>query len=467
MESKIYTVSELNRLARGALEKDFSGIAVEGEISDLLLHRSGHWYFTLKDADAQLRVAMFRGSNQRVAFKAENGLQVLLTGRASIYEPRGSYQFIAESMAPAGLGKLQLAFEQLKARLAEEGLFEPARKQPLPTMPKCIAIITSPQGAAIRDMQSTFARRMPGIELLILPVAVQGQGAAAQIAAAIEEANALAAADPAIVGEDSVPAPEAIIIGRGGGSLEDLWSFNEATLAYAIANSKLPVVSAVGHETDFTIADFVADARAATPTAAAELLSPDRRDLLRQLTIVATRLARAIGQRNNRLVAQLAGLTARLRHPGDRMLQQSQKLDLLDTRLRNAQGLRLLAAAARLDRAATALLQHSPAQLAGQRRAELAALQGRLDNAVRERLAERKHATEKLASNLHIVSPLATLQRGYAIVSGAGNEILRTRAQASPGDRVRAQLQDGRLLCVVEGISDELIAADSQNERGQ
>ncbi|MBT8151518.1 MAG: exodeoxyribonuclease VII large subunit [Gammaproteobacteria bacterium] len=457
MDTRIYTVGELNRLARNTLEKNFSGIAVEGEISDLIQHRSGHWYFTLKDKDAQLRVAMFRSSNQRVRFEVENGLQVLLKGRASIYEPRGSYQFIAEAMSPAGLGKLQLAFEQLKAKLGEAGLFDADRKQALPALPTQIAVITSPQGAAIRDIQSTFARRMPGIELIVLPVAVQGDGAADQIAAAIALANQLAAGTRRPHNKDVSIKPDAIIVARGGGSLEDLWSFNEEVVARAIAKSRLPVVSAVGHETDFTIADFVADARAATPTAAAELLSPDRSELNLQLHAQTRRLQRAMLHAYSRQVARIAELKARLRHPGDTLQQQSQRLDHLDTRLRNVQAQLLYAAKARLETSRAALAHYSPANKSRDLREKLGALQRRLNTAMHRVMEQRQHRADKLASNLHIVSPLATLQRGYAIVFDEQGKLLRSSAATQAGASIKAGLADGTLRCTVDEILEEKI----------
>ncbi|NNL57839.1 MAG: exodeoxyribonuclease VII large subunit [Pseudomonadales bacterium] len=442
-------MSELNRVAKNALERGFSGVCVEGEICDLLQHRSGHWYFTLKDDNAQLRAAMFRGNNTRVTFKPANGQQVQLTGRLSIYEPRGSYQFIAERMLPAGLGKLQQAFEQLKKQLASEGLFDPQAKQALPTLPRQVAIITSPQGAAIRDMQSTFARRFPSIELLVLPVAVQGPTAAGEIATAIELANRLATQ----TGAGGAICPDAIIVGRGGGSLEDLWSFNEPEVAHAIFRSKLPVISAVGHETDFTIADFVADARAATPTAAAEMLSPEREAMLTTLAGQNMRMQRTMSATIALASGELAQLRARLKHPGDRLQQQAQRVDQLDLRLSSSLQQRLALERAALARTADALRHHSPAATIAAGQARLVEMYRRLGNAAAQCCKTQRLQSERLAAALHIVSPLATLQRGYAIVKDSSGNIVRSKDKAPAGSRISAQLRDGKLHCTVERTS--------------
>ena len=458
MSKTLYSVTELNKVAKNALERTFAGVMVEGEISDLIQHRSGHWYFTLKDDHAQLRSAMFRSSNQRVAFNPKNGQQVVLTGRLSIYEARGSYQFIAEKMAPAGLGKLQLAFDELKSRLALEGLFETTTKKELPTLPRQVAVITSPQGAAIRDIQSTFARRFAGIELVVIPVAVQGSGAAHQIANAIELANQLAN------GERTMPAsaknsvrPEAIIIGRGGGSLEDLWSFNEAEVAYAVFNSELPIVSAVGHETDFTIADFVADARAATPTAAAELLSPNSHEMTQKLQAIHARLAREIHARTHQAGMRLNHLTARLKHPGEQVQQQAQGIDHLDMRLSSAMQQRLTLAKTALTRSQLELLHHSPHNRLAAAKTQLNQLHRRLLSSASRQLETQRARSSQLASALHLVSPLATLQRGYAIVKDEKEAVIRSTKPILRGSQISAHLYDGTLTCTVNEVVNKTV----------
>lgn len=456
MNAKVCTVTELNRLAKNSLESEFGRVQVEGEISDLLQHRSGHWYFTLKDESAQLRSAMFKFSNQRVKFKPENGQQVVLSGKLSIYEARGSYQFIAEQMQPAGLGQLQRAFEKLKQELAEQGLFSNENKQALPQWPNQIAIITSPQGAAIRDMQSTFERRFPAIKLLLIPVAVQGKGAAAQIAAAIDQVNTAAdhcalLSNPSV--SDKALSADAIIIGRGGGSLEDLWAFNEAEVAYAISRSKLPVVSAVGHETDFTIADFVADVRAATPTAAAELLSPDQQVLQQTLKRQSSKLLQATQQQLKYARLTLANLSLRVKHPGQQLMQRAQQLDYLDNRLQQALHRQLLLHKQRLNQTKQSLLHASPQASFRESNAALKNLVRRLESAVKQNLENHKRQWQSVANAMHIVSPLATLKRGYAIVQDQQGEVIRNSQTVATGQHIAAHLGSGTLHCVVEEVT--------------
>ena len=444
-DDTVFSVSEINRLARNTVERQFSGIQLEGEIAELLQHRSGHWYFTLKDDNAQLRVAMFRSSNQRVKFNPEDGQQVLLRGKLSIYEARGSFQFIAESMQPAGVGKLQLAFDRLKQKLAAQGLFSEEYKQPLPTLPRQIAIVTSPQGAAIRDMLSTFKRRFPGVKLVVVPAAVQGDTAAAEIAASIARINQLGTQASFANFE-----PDAIIIGRGGGSLEDLWAFNEEVVARAIFNSRLPVVSAVGHETDFTIADFVADIRAATPTAAAELLSPDRDALLSQLGATCAQL-------NNRMRQQLAfhrlsaeNISTRLQHPGARIRQQAQQLDHLDMRLFQGFRRHLDQLGQQLTAKDKAISTHSPANKVLAHRITLEHCQHRLHRATEGSFKQLNQQLGQLAESMHLVSPMATIGRGYAIVEKQNGQVVRSTEDVTAGEQLTSRVSDGSILCRVE-----------------
>ncbi|HRG50582.1 MAG TPA: exodeoxyribonuclease VII large subunit, partial [Pseudomonadales bacterium] len=319
----IFSVTEINRRARQLLETHLATVWVSGEISNLSTPSSGHWYFTLKDEKAQIRCAMFRGHNALLRFKPEHGMQVIARGRVSLYEGRGDYQLIVENLQVAGAGNLQVAFEQLKNKLAAEGLFDEDFKQALPDMPRHVGIITSPTGAAVRDIVSVFKRRFPATKLSIFPVPVQGADAAPAIIRALQLAN-------------TQPDIEALIIARGGGSLEDLWAFNEESVARAVFASEIPIVSAVGHETDFTICDFVADVRAPTPSAAAEILSPELSDLIALFNYYADLFQKQLQQKIALHRQQLLHLSKRLRHPGHTLREQQQKLDHLEWRLQQA-----------------------------------------------------------------------------------------------------------------------------------
>ena len=327
-ERQIFSVSQLNRSVRHLIETQLPLLWVEGEISNFARPASGHWYLTLKDDQAQVRCAMFRNSNQRVGFKPANGTQVLVRCRAGLYEGRGEYQLVIEHMEEAGFGALQRQFEQLKQQLSDEGLFDNQHKKPMPDSVSHIGVITSATGAAVKDVLSVLGRRFPSIKVSIFPTAVQGEQAAKQIVEAIGNANQLGQCD-------------ALIVGRGGGSLEDLWPFNEEVVARAIFVSAIPIVSAVGHEVDFTIADFVADLRAPTPSAAAELLSPDGEDILNQFEGFEILLTEAMGRKIQQLGQRADYLKKRLRHPGHKLQEQSQHLDHLDIRLRRAINSRL------------------------------------------------------------------------------------------------------------------------------
>lgn len=447
----IWSVSELNEQARQFLESNFGAVQVEGEIADLIQHRSGHWYFTLKDKNCELRAAMFKGQNRSVRFNPENGQQVLLTGKLTVYPQRGSYQLVASRMAPAGLGQLQQAYEALKQRLQEQGLFDPAHKKPLPPYPKQVAIITSPQGAAIRDIQTTFARRFAGIELLLIPVAVQGDGAAQSIAQAIDLANEWA--NNKQTGSKTPIRPDAIIVGRGGGSLEDLWAFNEQIVAEAIYRSELPIVSAVGHETDVTIADFVADIRAATPTAAAELLSPDQTGLLVRFSDLGRRLSNTVSYRIEHAQLRLNALSRRVKHPSHQLSQYAQRLDQLDLDMQRAISTRIATEQQRLNRLKQTVVHHSPARRIEQQQLHNQQLQQRAIRAIRQQLSDRQQQWQRLAGTLNAVSPLATLKRGYAIVEDEKGNIVRSSADVSVGDTVNAKLGDGSVSCAVVTIA--------------
>ena len=460
-QTPILTVSELNQQARDCLENNFARIEVQGEISDLLKHRSGHWYFTLKDEQSQLRCAMFKFQNKTVRFQPEDGQQVQLKGKLSLYAPRGNYQFIIERMQPAGSGQLQKAFDALKIRLAQQGWFDTDNKQALPSLAKQVVIITSPQGAAIRDMQTTFARRFAGIRLVVIPVPVQGDGAAQAIAEAIAKANQWAKASDqskpllSVGRKKEVLAPEAIIIGRGGGSLEDLWAFNELVLAEAIHESALPIVSAVGHETDTTIADLVADVRAATPTAAAELLSPDKAALQQQFASFSDQLKRQLNYRLNEAQSLLKGLASRVKHPSHQLNQQVQRVDQLDNQLFRSINQTLSNKRQLLDQLKQRLVVSSPAETIQQQQVDTQNLSQRLSLAINHSLHSRKLEWRRLVETLHVVSPLATLNRGYSIVTATSGDILRSHTSVTKGDEINAKLADGDLQCVVVSSTEQ------------
>lgn len=445
------SVSDLNKLARENLEATFPRVQVEGELSELLQHRSGHWYFTLKDDQAQLRCAMFRFQNRSVKFRPKDGQLVVLGGKLSLYEPRGSYQFIVTSMAPAGLGQLQQQFEQLKASLAARGFFDEERKQPLPIFPKQIAIITSPQGAAIRDIQTTFKRRFSGIGLIIVPVAVQGDDAAAGIADAIDNVNSW----PELHSDGKGPfKPDAIIIGRGGGSLEDLWAFNEAVVAEAIHRSELPIVSAVGHETDFTIADFVADVRAATPTAAAELLSPDSDYFAAQIGHTGSQLERMIATKTENARTELNHLTSRLRHPSALLAKYSQALDHIDLRLQSIVHQELRLRSHTLARTHHKLLNQSPAITVRTQQARRVNLTERLSRSMQQLLISKRSDWAHSGDKLNLVSPLATLDRGYSITTNQRGRVVRKHNDVTEGDLIISQIGKGLIYSRVESTKE-------------
>lgn len=399
-DSPILSVSSLNRLARGLLEDCFPAVSVEGEISNLSVPGSGHWYFTLKDDSAQIRCAMFRNRNMSVRFKPANGMQVVVRGKLSLYEGRGDYQLILDNMQDAGAGALQRAFEELKHKLASEGLFDAARKKNLPARCQHVGVITSPTGAVIRDIISVFTRRYPAMHVTVFPVLVQGNDAPAAIIKALQTAQ----------NRQQELQLDVLVLARGGGSLEDLQAFNDEAVARAIANCTLPVVSAVGHETDVSIADFVSDVRAPTPSAAAELLSPDQQIIQQLLVSQHQKLLRLILRELEQRHQRLDWLRRQLQHPGRRLQEQAQTLDQLDDRLRRAM----------------------------QRFVQL-----------------KRNNLQMLARNLENISPLQTLQRGYSITRTEQGNVITSAATARPGDTLISTLADGELvsvICAVKGI---------------
>ena len=436
----VYSVSALNETVRGVLDQALPLVWVEGEISNLARPRSGHLYFTLKDANAQVRCALFRNRALRLRTSLANGDQVRLRARIGLYAPRGEYQLIAEHLEPAGDGALQRAFAELRARLEHEGLFDPAHKRALPTPARRIGVITSPTGAAIRDIVSVLRRRFPGLPILIYPVAVQGVQAAPAIVEAIRTA-------------DQRHEVDALIVGRGGGSLEDLQAFNDETVARAIHDCRLPVVSAVGHEVDFTIADLVADERAATPSAAAERLSPDGEALARRLQQAQTRLGKGTARRLAERRERVERLSRRLeaQHPGRRLRDRSQRLDELDQRLGRAMTRRMAERSRQVARARQRLHAQDPAPRIQRLRAITEQYQRSLERGVRSHVARERTRVEAQARTLESLSPLGTLARGYAIVQpGTGDAVIHRAAEVAVGDPIRARLGEGTLIARVE-----------------
>ncbi len=431
------TVSQLNRQARMLLESHFDFVWVEGEVSNFTVPSSGHWYFSLKDSGAQVRCAMFRTRNQRLRFTPANGDHIRLRCRVSLYEGRGEFQLIVEHLEQAGAGALQAAFEKLKARLLAEGLFDAQRKKPLPGSVTQLGVITSPTGAAIHDILTVLRRRCPGIAVSLFPVAVQGEAAAREIAAAIERANRWQ--------REGKVQLDVLIVGRGGGSLEDLWAFNEEIVARAIAASELPIVSAVGHEVDFTIADMVADHRAATPSAAAELLSPDQREWLQRLQLIESSLIRLIRRRLQAAAVELGHLQRRLKHPGAQLREQSQRLDELEQRLVLAQKNLLARRRAQLALLESRLQARSPLPRVRQLQVDIRRLQQQLAAAMQQQLQRSGDRLGHLARMLDSLSPLGTLQRGYAILTDQGGRVVSDAAAVAVGDELRAKLARGQL----------------------
>ncbi len=438
-QREILTVSQLNRRARQLLETHMPLLWLEGEISNFARPSSGHWYFTLKDANAQVKCAMFRNRNQTVRNIPQQGQKVLIRARVSLYEGRGDYQVIAEHLEDSGVGALQQAFEALKHQLHQEGLFDPSIKKPLPALAKHIGVITSPTGAAIRDILQVLRRRFPETAVSIFPVAVQGVEAAPQIVRALHNANQLSHCD-------------LLIVGRGGGSLEDLWPFNEESVARAIFASRLPVISAVGHEVDITIADYVADLRAPTPSAAAELSTPDGNDMLQQFAGYEVLLEESIERRLERHQEKLSALAARLQHPGQKLQSQSQHLDNLEIRLQRVIQNQLQQQRQQLQQLETQLHHKAPTQRMQALHERLSLLQQKLDQQMQQKLRDSRQALGKAAAVLDSVNPLSILQRGYSVTSKSNGEIISDTQSINVGDTLSTRLAEGSIESVVQKI---------------
>ncbi|EGQ9817646.1 exodeoxyribonuclease VII large subunit [Vibrio parahaemolyticus] len=434
----IFTVSRLNAEVRLLLENEMGIVWLVGEISNFSAPVSGHWYLTLKDSRAQVKCAMFRGNNRRVTFKPANGNQVLVKARLSLYEPRGDYQLIIESMQPEGDGRLQQEFEELKMKLAAEGLFAQTNKLPLPEHPKRVGIITSKTGAALYDILDVLKRRDPSLPVVIYPTMVQGDDAAIQIAQAIGRANSRNECD-------------VLIVGRGGGSLEDLWCFNNELLARTIAASQIPIISAVGHEVDMTIADFVADVRAPTPSAAAELVSRDNSHKDQSLVAKQHKLASAMRYYLSQQKQQSAQLLHRLerQHPSYQLQRQSQQLDELDMRLRRAMQRFIDTRQQAVERKHHRLQLNSPVKHLAQQKSRLERVEHKLLDAMDRKLLTMRHQLAIAAEKLDTVSPLATLKRGYSITQTEQGKVVTSTDDVKTGDLLVTRLANGEIHSTV------------------
>ncbi|MEK3769395.1 exodeoxyribonuclease VII large subunit [Paenibacillus sp. FSL R5-0887] len=446
-ERQVYSIKELNRYIRMKLDSDnlLSDVWIRGEISNFTHHGSGHMYFTLKDESSRIKAIMFASHNQRLPFIPKEGARVIARGNVTVYERDGQYQFYATHMQPDGIGSLYLAYEQLKSKLEKEGLFAEARKRSLPRFPKCIGVITSPTGAAVRDIVITLQRRFPQVAIVIYPVLVQGKGAAPSIVKAIGALNAMGEAD-------------VLIVGRGGGSLEELWAFNEEEVARAISASRIPVISAVGHETDFTIADFAADLRAATPTAAAELAVPHAGELAAQLRQLQQRLRQALQQRAQRGREHHSVLQRSLALAGPRrtLIQHTQRLDMLRERLQRSADARLSRSRER-----KAVLHHSlqrfhPRDSVAAARQRTDSMRRELMGAMQARLQEKRSRYVAEIRHLDALSPLKVMSRGYSLVYDEAEEhLIKSLTEVQLGDLVVIKMNDGQLNCQVWGMKED------------
>jgi len=428
----VYTVSRLNREIRTVLEQGFASLVLTGEISNFIAPASGHWYFSLKDDKAQIKAAMWRGNNRSQSYRPENGAQVTVKARVSLYEPRGDYQLIVEHMEPAGEGQLKQEFDALKMRLAAEGLFSSAYKKPLPQNINRIGVITSATGAAIKDILTVLKRRAPQLEVIIYPAMVQGKEAHIHLINQIELANARNEVD-------------ILILGRGGGSLEDMWCFNHEQLARAIHNSDLPIISAVGHEIDTTISDYVADMRAPTPSAAAELVSPNTQELHSKVTQLINRLNNAF----KHIIADKRALATQLQHrlnlchPRNQLNQKAQRLDELSIALQQAMQSRLYQQERTLNNLTPRLMRQSPDKKLAQASHQLSQLQARLNQAIQQQLQQANNSLALQASKLDSVSPLNVLARGYSITKTQQGKVVKSVGQIKTGDVLVTELVDG------------------------
>jgi len=441
------SVSDLNREAKRLLESHFDWVWVEGEIGNFTAASSGHWYFSLKDADAQVRCAMFRRANSRVKVRPNQGDSVRIRAKVSLYEGRGEFQLTCEHLEPAGAGALQLAFERLKKQLSDEGLFAADAKKPIPDDVASAGVVTSATGAALQDILTVLRRRSPHTRVYVFPVSVQGDGAAEQIAAAIHQADQLA-------NNGKLPL-DVLIVGRGGGSLEDLWAFNEEVVARALFAATVPTVSAVGHEIDFSIADLVADARAATPSAAAELISTDQNELLLHLDTLRDALGRSLQRQLRNLSDQLISLRKRVRHPGHALAQQRTTLTSLLTNLRRATERHIGYRKSEVGQLRTRLATQHPQQRLARHQVQARQLNQQLQQRIQQRLRDMRSEVTHQQKLLASLGPEQTLNRGYAIVTGKNGAVIRQATQAKAGDALRVKLGSGSLATTVTGHPED------------
>ena len=461
-EAEIYSVSELNRAAKSLLEGQFPMVFVEGEISNFSRPASGHWYFTLKDDAGQLRTAMFRNRNMRINFTPKNGLKVLVRGRISLYEARGEFQFIAENMQEAGVGELQRAFEALRRKLQEEGLFDTESKRPIPTLTKHLALITSATGAAVHDVMSVLKRRFPALQCTLIPTQVQGEEATGQVVQALERAARF---------DD--PPFDLILLTRGGGSLEDLWTFNTEPVARAIAASPIPVISAVGHESDVTIADFVADLRAPTPSAAAELIAPDQIEWMQTLDRLAARMTKTLADSVGSKEHSLRAMAKRLRNPAQTLARFEARLTadlrslrsltyraIEDVDLSSFQEAMIVSAKAQLARS------NAEFKIVSQRLApphdkiqaltsETGHLERRLRASIDQTFTHNESQLRRISSQLEALSPLKTLARGFSITQSEDGQLISQAGSLTPGQLVTLRFSEGKAKATITDI-DEL-----------
>lgn len=437
-EPSVLSVEQLNIYIKQLLEGQVGMVWVKGEISNFKAHTSGHFYFSLKDAKSQITAVMFRGHNSRLKFKPTDGMEVIIRGRITVYEPRGNYQLMCEMMEPVGAGALQKAFEQLKIKLKSEGLFESSRKKLIPTFPRHIAIVTSPTGAAIRDILNVLSRRAKGIQVTVVPTIVQGEAAAPQIREAFKKAITL-------------PGIDVVIIGRGGGSIEDMWCFNDEALARLIAASPIPVISAVGHEIDFTIADFVADLRAPTPSAAAELVAKSAAELVTAVQSLDRVLYLSFEKKMKYLREKMLGLSKRLVDPQRRLQDLELRNDDLLNRLDFAINRFLKEKSHRIELLTEKL--GSPQDIIDEKKKELEYLKARSEQAQFFLIEKKKSSLSRLMGMLESLSPLKVVERGYSIVTKQ-NEVIKSASQVQKGDRVNIRLAQGSLTAVVDSLKE-------------
>lgn len=440
---EIYTVTRLNKEVRFLLEESFPFIWIEGEISNFAAPHSGHWYFSLKDANAQARCAMFRPHNRKLNFLPKDGMHVLIKVRVSLYENRGDFQLIAEEMEEQGEGKLRRAFEVLKKKLEAAGLFDPTHKKPLPIFPKQIGVVTSPTGAAIRDILTVLKRRFPCVPVIIYPTLVQGDAAAPNIVNAIQTANQRNECD-------------VLILARGGGSLEDLWPFNEEILAHAVYKSQIPIISGVGHEVDFTIADFVADKRAPTPSAAAEMVTPDKAELMQIILRNKQQILRQMQQKLSHLKQHLSWTQKHLyqQHPKRRLVEKMQQLDFCESTLVKLQHQLLTKWQHQLKNLSIKLYSCTPGYRIHALQNQINLYQQQLKNVTTAQLSKQQTRLANAAAKLDALSPLATLQRGYAIATTKDQHVLRNARETNIGDAVYVRLSKGSIDCKVEKVNE-------------